>query len=97
MLEKTVTVQNRAGVHARPSALIVRAIKDAKSDIYFQKGVNKINAKSIMGIITLGAGYGQKIDVIVDGPDEQVTMDKIVNLFDSKFEEDDGSDGGTVT
>ena len=88
MLEKIIKVANRAGVHARPSAVLVQATKDFKSSIYFEKGTDRINAKSIMGIITLGATYGTELKIIADGEDEEHAIETIVNLFESKFEEE---------
>jgi len=88
MYEKTVRVSNRAGVHARPSSVIVTKTKDFKSSIYFEYGTIKINAKSILGIITLGAAYGDEIKIIAEGPDEKEAVAAIIALFDSKFEED---------
>ncbi|MCL2599681.1 MAG: HPr family phosphocarrier protein [Treponema sp.] len=89
MIEKTVIVSNRAGVHARPSALIVQATKNFKCSIHFERGTERINAKSIMGVITLGASYGTAIKMIADGEDEQEAIDILANLFESKFEEDE--------
>jgi len=89
MIEKTVIVSNRAGVHARPSALIVQATKDFKCSMHFEKGSERINAKSIMGVITLGATYGTAIKLIADGEGEQEAIDIIAYLFESKFEEED--------
>jgi len=88
MIEKTVTVVNRAGIHARPSALLVQTTKDFSSNIYFERGTNRINAKSIMGVITLGAAYGTVIKIIIDGDDEEDAMEALVKLFESKFEEE---------
>jgi len=89
MVEKTVTVLNRAGVHARPSALIVQATKNFKCGIHFEKGSERINAKSIMGVITLGASYGTQIRIIADGEDEEEALTIIVGLFESMFEEEE--------
>ena len=89
MIEKTVKVLNRAGVHARPSALIVQATKDLTCSIHFERGKDLINAKSIMGVITLGASYGTVIKIIAEGEDEKEAVDRIVRLFESKFNEDD--------
>ena len=89
MIEQTVTVQNRMGIHARPSALLVQAIAHFKSAIYLQKDEDRINAKSIMGVITLAAGYGTELKIIADGEDEQSAVDALVRLFESKFEEDE--------
>ena len=88
MTEKTVTVTNRAGIHARPSALLVQTTKNFKSNIYIEKNNDRINAKSIMGIITLGASYGTVLKIIADGEDEQIAVETIAGLFESKFEEE---------
>jgi phosphocarrier protein len=88
MTEQTVTIKNRAGVHARPAALLVQTTKDFKSSIYFEKDTDRINAKSIMGIITLGAAYGTEIKIIAEGEDEQAAVAALVHLFESKFEEE---------
>jgi phosphocarrier protein len=88
MIEKIVTIQNRAGIHARPAALLVQTTKDFQCKIYFEKEGDRINGKSIMGIITLGASYGTEIKIITEGPDEQAAVDTLVKLFDSKFEEE---------
>ena len=83
-----VTIVNRAGIHARPAAILVQATKNFLCNIYFEKGMDRINAKSIMGIITLGASYGTEIKIIADGKDEQAAVDTIARLFESKFEEE---------
>ena len=88
MIEKTITIVNRAGIHARPSALLVQTTKNFKSNIYFEKGTDRINAKSIMGIITLGAAYGTEIKIIAEGEDEEEAIDILARLFESKFEEE---------
>jgi phosphocarrier protein len=78
---------NRAGIHARPAALIVQSIKDCKCDIYFERDHDKINAKSIMGVMTLGAGYGVELTITADGEDEAQAIATLTHLFESKFEE----------
>jgi phosphocarrier protein len=88
MTERNVKVLNRAGIHARPAALVVQAIKDFKCNIYFERENDKINAKSIMGVITLGAAYGTELKIIAEGEDEQKAVDILAHLFESKFEED---------
>ena len=88
MVEKNVKITNRAGVHARPAALLVQTTKNFTSNIFFEKEQNRINAKSIMGIITLGAAYGTIIKIIAEGEDEQAAVDALVRLFESKFEEE---------
>jgi phosphocarrier protein len=88
MVEQTVTIQNRAGIHARPSAMLVQTAKDFQSTIYLEKGNDRINGKSIMGILTLGAAFGTEIRVIAEGEDEQKALEAIINLFNRKFEEE---------
>ena len=88
MIEKTVTISNRAGIHARPAAVLVQAAKDFGCNIYFEKGSHKVNAKSIMGILTLAASYGTELKVICDGENEAEAIDIIVRLFETKFEEE---------
>jgi phosphocarrier protein len=88
MTEQTITIKNRAGVHARPAALLVQTTKNFTSNIYFEKGNDRINAKSIMGIITLGAAYGTEIKIIAEGEDEEAAVAALVRLFESKFEEE---------
>jgi phosphocarrier protein len=88
MVEQTVTIQNRAGIHARPSAMLVQTAMDFQSNIYLEKGNDRINGKSIMGILTLGASYGSEIRVIAEGEDEQPALEAMVNLINKKFEEE---------
>ncbi len=88
MISKTVTVKNRAGIHARPAALIVQTANSFDSQIFFEKENNRINGKSIMGIITLGASYNTILDIVAEGDDESEAVDAIVKLFENRFEED---------
>ena len=88
MVEQSITIANRAGIHARPAALLVQTTKDFKCNIYFEKGRDRINAKSIMGIITLGAAFGTEIKIIAEGEDEELAVKALVRLFESKFEEE---------
>jgi phosphocarrier protein len=87
MIERTVEVLNRAGIHTRPAAVIVRAICQLKSEITFAVESNVINAKSILSVITLGATYGTKIKITCSGDDEDTAMDILMKLFENKFEE----------
>ena len=88
MAERVITITNRAGIHARPAAVLVQAAKDFKSNIYFEKGSDRINAKSIMGILTLAATYGTEIKIIAEGEDENEALETIARLFETKFEEE---------
>ncbi len=86
--EKTVHVKNRSGMHARPAALLVKTANRFRSEVFLEKDEERINAKSIMGIIILGATYNTPIRIIADGLDEQEAVDTIARLFETKFEED---------
>lgn len=82
MIKKEVTVANQLGLHARPAALFVQLSNKFTSDIYVEKGSKKINAKSIMGIMSLGVAKGDHITIITDGPDEEEAMNELVNLIE---------------
>lgn len=88
MKQETVTIKNRAGIHARPSALIVKTANEYNSEIFLELDDMRINAKSIMGIITLGANYKSIIQVIAEGEDEEEAVTAIVRLFENRFEEE---------
>jgi phosphocarrier protein HPr len=88
MTDVMVTIKNRAGIHARPAALIVQTASKFASRIWLEKDGDKINAKSIMGIITLGASYGTPIRIMTDGSDEAAAAAAIKALFEAKFEEE---------
>ena len=88
MAEQKITIMNRAGIHARPAAVIVDTAKDFKSTIHLEKGNQKVNAKSILGIMTLGAGYGVELNIIAQGEDEEAAVAAMVRLFESRFEEE---------
>ena len=88
MTERMVTIKNRAGIHARPAALLVQTASKFGSKIWLEKGGDRINAKSIMGIITLGASFGTPIRIITDGADEEAAAAAIEALFESRFEEE---------
>ncbi len=90
MVEIETTIKNRAGIHARPSALIAQTAVKFSSRIFLEKNGNRINAKSIMGIITLAASYGSKIKISAEGADEQAAVDAIKNLFETGFNEELG-------
>ena len=88
MTERTITIVNRAGIHARPAAMLVQLTKDFLCNIYIEKGQDRINAKSIMGIITLGASYQTQLKIIAEGEGEEEAVDAVARLFESKFQEE---------
>lgn len=88
MIEKILTVRNRAGIHARPAALIAQTANKFASEIIMEKNTTTVNAKSIMGVITMAASYNTTMTLKVDGSDEKEAAEAIEKLFESKFEED---------
>jgi len=89
MIEKTVFIQNRLGLHARASAAFATMASRFHSEIWLSKGGMKINAKSIMGIMMLAASKGTSLLLSADGEDEQVAMQALADLIDQCFGEAD--------
>jgi phosphocarrier protein len=88
MTTKTVTIRNRAGIHARPAALIAQTANRFASEILIEREDTRINAKSIMGIITMAASYNSVLTICADGADEKEAISALDALFENKFEED---------
>lgn len=88
MVEKNLVVKNRGGIHARPAAIIAQTANKFACEISLIKDGTTVNAKSIMGIITMAAGYNTILTLQADGSDEKEAADTIVELFESRFEED---------
>jgi phosphocarrier protein HPr len=88
MVEKLLTVKNRAGIHARPAAIIAQAANKFTSEISLEREDTVVNAKSIMGVITMAAGYNTTLTLKTEGPDEKEAAEAIEALFESKFEEE---------
>ena len=88
MVTKKIVVQNRAGIHARPSSLIVQTANKFQSNIMFERGSLTVNAKSIMGVMTMAAGYQTELTVSADGADEVEAIAALEQLFATKFEEE---------
>jgi phosphocarrier protein len=88
MTERQVLIKNRAGIHARPAALIVQTAGRFASKIHFIKDSETINAKSIMGIITLGASYNTALTIRAEGEDELQAVESLAGLFENRFEEE---------
>lgn len=89
MLSQELTIVNKLGLHARAAAKLVRLASTCKSDVFIERGSRKVNAKSIMGVMLLAAGKGTKINLVVDGDDENDAMKKLADLINSGFGEED--------
>jgi phosphocarrier protein len=85
---KDLIIQNRLGLHARPSAMFVKTCNRFKCEIWVEKDGERVNGKSIMGLMMLAAGQGSRLKVSCEGVDETVAMEEIERLLERKFEED---------
>jgi phosphocarrier protein len=88
MQDKTLTVKNKLGLHARPAALLVQTASRFKSKIKIIKDDQEVDGKSIMGLMTLAACSGSPLRILVDGVDENDALTALEQLFESRFGED---------
>jgi phosphocarrier protein len=86
-LEKTFTIVNSLGLHARPAAMVVQTANKFRSDVQFEKDGLQINAKSIMGVLTLAAGKGSVVVVVCEGVDAAEALAALAKVFESGFGE----------
>ena len=77
MIRQEITIQLENGLEARPVAMLVQVASQYDSSIYLEAGDKKVNAKSIMGMMSLGLDTGEKVTVIIDGKDENTAMESI--------------------
>jgi len=87
-MEKTVTIQNQAGLHARPASLFVKTAGQFQSEIKVIMENKVANAKSIMNIMTLGAKKGTVLTLQAEGPDAAEAIEALAGLIENKFGED---------
>lgn len=86
-VKKDVLVQNQVGLHARPATFFIQKASEFKSSIWVEKDERRVNAKSLLGVLSLGIVGGTSIDIIADGSDEQEAVDSLVALVESGFAE----------
>ena len=87
MFVKDVMVQNQVGLHARPATYFIQKANEFKSSIWIEKEERRVNAKSLLGILSLGIVGGTSIRVIADGADEETAVNELVELVESGFNE----------
>ena len=87
MVTKEITVQNQVGLHARPATFFIQTANEFKSTIWVEKEERRVNAKSLLGVLSLGIVGGTIIKIIADGPDENNAVESLVELVDSGFAE----------
>ena len=86
MFMKETTV-NQVGLHARPATFFIQKANEFKSSIWVEKDDRRVNAKSLLGVLSLGIVKGTTINLIADGPDEEAAIKALVELIDSEFTE----------
>ncbi|KXZ39518.1 phosphocarrier protein [Alkalithermobacter thermoalcaliphilus JW-YL-7 = DSM 7308] len=86
-MERKVTIVNASGLHARPAGMFVKKASEFKSSVEIEFNGKKINAKSIMGVMSLGLAKGNEIKIIANGEDAQSALDALVALVESGFGE----------
>lgn len=87
MFSKEVLVSNQVGLHARPATFFIQKANEFKSSVWVEKDERKVNAKSLLGVLSLGITRGVNISIIADGPDEEQAVMALVDLIASNFAE----------
>lgn len=87
MISRSVTIRNSVGLHARPATFFVQKANCFKSSIWVEKEDCRVNAKSLLGVLSLGISKGASITLIADGADEAEAIDGLAALVDSEFGE----------
>ena len=87
MVSKEIVVQNQVGLHARPATFFIQKANEFTSGIWISKDDRKVNAKSLLGVLSLGITKGTTITISADGIDEQEAVEALISLIDSNFAE----------
>jgi phosphocarrier protein len=87
MFSKDVVVQNQVGLHARPATFFIQKANEFKASIWVEKEERRVNAKSLLGVLSLGIVGNTAIRVIADGADEEAAVEALVKLVESGFAE----------
>lgn len=87
MISRNVTIQNNVGLHARPATFFIQKANSYKSSIWVERDDRRVNAKSLLGVLSLGIVKGMTITLIADGPDEEAALNGLSALIDTGFTE----------
>ncbi len=87
MINREVTINNQVGLHARPATFFIQKANEFKSTIWVEKDDRRVNAKSLLGVLSLGIVKGTAINIIADGVDEAEAVDTLTDLIDREFVE----------
>ena len=88
MYSREITVTNQVGLHSRPATFFIQRANTFESSIWIEKEERRVNAKSLLGILSLGIVGGTNVKIIADGADERAAVDALVDLVDSGFSEE---------
>ena len=89
MISREISIINKLGLHARAAAKLVKLSASFESSVEIEKDSQKVNSKSIMGVMMLAASCGQVVTLYADGPDEQAAIEAIEDLINRYFDEDE--------
>lgn len=87
MIQSSIQISNKLGLHARASAKLTKLAGSFKSEVHLSRNGRRVNAKSIMGVMMLAAGLGTTVEIEVDGEDEAAAMEALRGLIEGKFGE----------
>ena len=87
MISKEVTINNQVGLHARPATFFIQKANEFKSSIWIEKDDRRVNAKSLLGVLSLGIVKGTAVNIVADGVDENEAIVTLSELIDSDFSE----------
>ena len=87
MISKEVVINNQVGLHARPAPFFIQKANEFKSSIWIEKDDRRVNAKSLLGVLSLGIGKGTAVKILADGVDERAAIATLSELIDSNFSE----------
>ena len=87
MISRNVTIKNNHGLHARPATFFIQKANSYKSSIWVEKEDCRVNAKSLLGVLSLGIVKGTEITLIADGQDEALAVEGLVNLVENELVE----------
>ncbi len=85
MCVKDVVINNQVGLHARPATFFIQKANEFKATVWVEKEDRRVNAKSLLGVLSLGIVGGTEIRIIVDGPDEEAALGALVELIETGF------------
>ena len=87
MISRDVTIKNNVGLHARPATFFIQKANSYKSSIWVEKDDRRVNAKSLLGVLSMGIAKGMTVTLIADGQDEDTALEGLIGLIESGFAE----------